>query len=162
MRARPPRMLQSCSPVAALSAAGALPQSVTRRIGTPSNYQRHQRHWCVVQTLFAIDPGPAVAALKLSKRWTWPRRLPLGVRTAATTQPPRHGSGIEVRGLAAHSPKVERWRTFARARRCRPAQKGARLRLFRLPTRQCVIDGRRRGVAWVLVPRRGESKGSTG
>jgi hypothetical protein len=57
-----------------------------------------------------VDPGPAVAALKLGKRWTRPQRLPLDQGAAATSQPPRHGSGIEVRGLAAHGPKIERWR----------------------------------------------------
>jgi len=35
---RPSRMLQSRSLVAALSAAGALQQSVTGRIGIPSNF----------------------------------------------------------------------------------------------------------------------------
>lgn len=44
--------------------------------------------WC--KHFFAINPGPAVAALKLSKGWTWPRRLPLGGRAAAISQPPRH------------------------------------------------------------------------
>jgi hypothetical protein len=29
---------------------------------------------------------------------TWPWRLPLGSRSAATHQPPRHGSGIELPG----------------------------------------------------------------
>jgi hypothetical protein len=77
-------MLQCRSPVATLRAAGALAQSITRRIGAPANYYRHQSHWRVVQALFAIDPGPAVAALKLRKRWTWPRRLPLGARAAAS------------------------------------------------------------------------------
>ncbi len=108
MRARPSRMLQSRSPVAALSAAGALTQLITRCLGAPSNYQRHQRHRRVVQTFLAVDPGPAVAALKLRERWTWPWRLPFGVRAAATSQPPRHGSGIEVGGLAAHGTNVER------------------------------------------------------
>jgi len=82
--------------MAALNATGALPQSITRCLGTPSNDERHERHWRVVQTFLAIDPGPAVAALKLGERWTWHRRLPLGVGSAATRQPPRHGSGIEV------------------------------------------------------------------
>ena len=99
-------MLQARALVAALRAAGALPQSVTRRIGAPSNYQRHQRHRCVVQTLLAIDPGPAVAALKLPKRRTCPRRLALGVRSAASRQSPRHCSGIEVGRLAAHGESI--------------------------------------------------------
>jgi putative SOS response-associated peptidase YedK len=38
MRACPSRMLQSRSPMAAFSAAGRLPQSITRSLGTPSNY----------------------------------------------------------------------------------------------------------------------------
>jgi len=37
----------------------------------------------MVQTFLAIDPGPTVAALKVRKRRTCPRRLPLGVRAAA-------------------------------------------------------------------------------
>ena len=102
-------------PMAALSAAGALPQSVTRCLGTPSNHERHQGHRRVVQTLLAIDPGPAVAAMKLPKRRTWPRQLPLGVGSAATRQPSRHGSGIEVGGLAAHGTIVERWRKIPTA-----------------------------------------------
>jgi hypothetical protein len=61
-----------------------------------------QGHRRVVQTLLAVDPGPAVATLKVPKGRTWPRRLSLGVRAAPTSQPPRHGSGIEVGGLAAH------------------------------------------------------------
>jgi hypothetical protein len=44
MRARPSPMSQGRSFMAALSAAGALPQSITRRIGTPSNHERHQGH----------------------------------------------------------------------------------------------------------------------
>ena len=100
--ARPSGMLQCRSFMVALSVAGALPHSITRSIGTPSNYQRHQRHWRVVQTFLAIDPGPTVATLKVRKRRTWPRRLPLGGRAAATSQPPRHGSGIEVGRFAAH------------------------------------------------------------
>ena len=111
---RPSRMLQSRSLVAALSAAGALPQSVTRCLGTPSNHERHQGHRRVVQTFLAIDPGPAVAALKVPKRRTWPWRLPLGVRATATRQPPGHGSGIEVGGFAAHGINVERWRQIPR------------------------------------------------
>jgi hypothetical protein len=63
----------------------------------------------MVQTFLAIDRGPAVAALKVRKRRTWSRRLPLGVGAAATSQPPRHGSRIEVGGLAAHKGNVERW-----------------------------------------------------
>jgi hypothetical protein len=110
MRARPSGMLQSRSLMAALSAAGALPQSVTRCLGTPSNHERHQGHRRVVQTLLAIDPRPAVAALKFRERRRWPCRLPLGVRSTATSQPLRHGSGIEVGGLAAHRTNVERWR----------------------------------------------------
>jgi hypothetical protein len=39
--------------VAAPSAAGRLPQSVTRRIGI--ELLAAPGHWCVVQTLFAID-----------------------------------------------------------------------------------------------------------
>ena len=77
MRARPSRMLQSRSLMAALSAAGALPELVTRCLGTLSNYQRHQGHRGVVQTLFAIDPSPAVAALKLPERRTGPWWLSL-------------------------------------------------------------------------------------
>jgi hypothetical protein len=100
--ARPSGMLQCRSFMVALSVAGALPHSITRSIGTPSNYQRHQGHWRVVQTFLAIDPGPAVAALKVSKRRKWPRRLPLG-RSAATSQPSRHRSGIEVGGFAGHA-----------------------------------------------------------
>jgi hypothetical protein len=110
VRARPSGMLQSSSLVAALRAAGTLPQSITRRIVAPSNHQRHQCHWRVVQTLLAMNPGPAVATLKVRKRWTWPRRLPLGMGAATTSQPSRHGSGIEVGGLAAHGAKVERRR----------------------------------------------------
>jgi hypothetical protein len=91
-------MLQSRSLMAALSAAGALPQSVTRSISTPSDYQRHQGHWRVVQTLLAIDPGPAVAALKLPKSWTWPRRLPWN-GASPTTQ-----SVVVINGLAFYHP----------------------------------------------------------
>ena len=39
---------------------------------------------------------------RFRKRWAWPWWLPLGVGTAATRQPSRHGSGIKVGGLAAH------------------------------------------------------------
>ena len=35
------------------------------------------------------------------------RRLPLGARPAAARQPSRHGSGIEVGGLAAHGARVK-------------------------------------------------------
>jgi hypothetical protein len=59
-----------------------------------------------------------VAALKVSKCRTWARRLPLGMGAAATSQPPCHGSGIEVGGLAAHKGNVERWSEIPR--RCGP------------------------------------------
>jgi hypothetical protein len=75
-------------------------------------------HWRMVHAPFAIYPGPAVAAVKVRKPRTWPRRLLFGMRTAATSQPPRHGSGIEVGGLAAHGTNVERWRQIPR--RCGP------------------------------------------
>jgi hypothetical protein len=48
-----------------------------------------------------------ITATKLSQGWTWPRRRPLDLVAAATSQPPRHGSGIEVGGLAAHTGNVE-------------------------------------------------------
>jgi len=83
VRARPSGMLQTRSLVAALRAPSALPQSVARCFGAPSNHEGHQGHWRVVQTFLAVDPGPAVAALKVRKRRTCPRRLPLGVRAAA-------------------------------------------------------------------------------
>jgi len=52
---------------------------------------------------FRKRPMSSRAALKLRKRWPpWPPRLVLGVGAAATSQPPRHGSRIEVGGLAAH------------------------------------------------------------
>ena len=65
-----------------------------------------------------------MAALKLRKRWTWPRQLPLGVGTAATSQPSRHGSGIEVGGLAAHEANLSPLRLFRHLccyRQCGPA-----------------------------------------
>jgi hypothetical protein len=43
-----------------------------------------------------------VAALELPERRTRPRRLPLGLRSAATRQRSRHGSRIEVGRLSAH------------------------------------------------------------
>ena len=92
LRARPSGMLQTRSLVAALRAPSALPQSVARCFGAPSNHEGHQGHWRVVQTLFAINPGPEVATLKIRKRRAWPWRLPLAMRAAATGQPPRHGS----------------------------------------------------------------------
>jgi hypothetical protein len=57
MRARPSGMLQGRALMTALSAACAVPQSVTRCLGAPSNYKRYQRHWRVVQTFLAVDPG---------------------------------------------------------------------------------------------------------
>jgi hypothetical protein len=137
MSVRPTGMLQSRSLVAALRAAGRLPQSITRRLSTPSNYQGHQGHWRVVQTFLAIDPGPAMATLKLPKRRTWPRRLPLGLRAAVTGQPARHNSGIEVGGLTTHGTKVERWSKIPRRcgpwrpRRPVPDESSAALRLNR-------------------------------
>jgi hypothetical protein len=66
-------------------------------------------------------PSPAVAALKLRKGWTWPRRLPLGVRAAATSQPPRHGSGMKFEGL----PLMGQGRAIGEIpRRCRPFRPG--------------------------------------
>jgi hypothetical protein len=98
VRAGPPRMLQRRSLVAAFGAARATPQLVAGCFGAPSDHEWDQGHRRVVQTFLAIDPGPAVATLKVPKGRTWPRRLPLGVRAAPTSQPPRHRSGIEVGG----------------------------------------------------------------
>jgi len=53
----------------------------------------------------AFDVEDAVASgqvLHAVREAACPRRRPLGVRAAATSQPPRHGSGVEVGGLAAH------------------------------------------------------------
>ena len=83
VRARPSRMLQRRSLVAAFSAARTTPQLVAGCFGAPSDHEWDQGHRRVVQTFLAIDPGPAVAALKLSKRRTWPRRLPLGAGATA-------------------------------------------------------------------------------
>jgi hypothetical protein len=72
-----------------------------------------------------------VAAVKLCKRWTWPRRLPLGA--GAASQPPCHGSGIEVGGLAAHAAEVAKLieTMFEQSRRLnlsnsRPSRSGLR------------------------------------
>jgi hypothetical protein len=54
------------------------------------------------------DPQAQVQQwLRLRERWTWLGRLPPGVGTAATSQPPQHGSGIEIGGPAAHETNVE-------------------------------------------------------
>jgi hypothetical protein len=108
VRASPPRMLQRRSLVAALGAARETPQLVAGCFGAPSDHEWDQGHRRVVQALLAVDPGPAVATLKVPKGRTWPRRLSLGVRAAPTSQPPRHGSGIEMGGLAAHKGNVGR------------------------------------------------------
>jgi hypothetical protein len=57
----------------------------------------------MVQTFLAIDPGPAVASLKLPKSWTWPRRL-LWSGASATTQ-----SVVVKNSLAFYHPGT--WRT---------------------------------------------------
>jgi hypothetical protein len=74
----------------------------------PIELSAAQGHRGVMQTFLAIDPGRAMALLKLPKGWAWPRRLPLGVRAAAATSQDRVWPGAEVGGFATHGTNVER------------------------------------------------------
>jgi len=65
---------------------------------------------CTSRNSIWRNGSPVLRRYKLPECRTRPRRLPLGVRSAATRQPPRHGSGIEIGGLAAHGANVERSR----------------------------------------------------
>ena len=103
------------------SAAGAVRRCATWRSST-SPAQGDARQCCAgsdesreARNILTTDPGPAVAALKLRKRWT---ALEAAAWRGATSQPQRHGSGIEVGRLAAHAATIRLWRLNSqRARR---------------------------------------------
>jgi transposase InsO family protein len=104
--AAPSGMLDRCAFVAANGATCTTPQLVARCVRPPRDHGDGARQRCMVLTLFAPHPYPRRRALQVAESWPRSRMLPLGSWPAATRQPSRHRSSIEVGRLPTRGDKA--------------------------------------------------------
>jgi hypothetical protein len=103
LRASPAGMLERRAFAAAGRATCAPTQPIARRVRSPPDDERHQRHRRVVVASLAPHPKPRMSITQLRERRARTRRLPLcPIRRPALGNPSRHRPRIEVGRLAAH------------------------------------------------------------
>jgi len=96
---------------AARGAAGAASQLIAGSVSAPSDHSDSARQRRVVLARFAVDPYPRRRVLQVAERRPRAGLLSPGSRRlAASRQPPRHRSSIEVGRLAAHWASLDLWR----------------------------------------------------